>query len=68
LRGVAFKVVRRETIQAGTRGMLDIWVVECPDPTAGTLRFWFSDKYAFPIRMEIPAMPGSPRVVYDIIG
>jgi hypothetical protein len=68
LRGVPFKVVRRERVQAGSRGMVDAWVVECPDPTSGTLQFWFSDKFSFPIRMVIPAVPGSPKTVYDMIG
>ncbi len=68
LRGVKFRVVRREKIQSGARGVLDTWVVECPDPTTGLLTFWFSDKYSFPIRMELPAMPGTPKVVFNMIG
>jgi len=67
LRGLPFKVVRRERISAGTRGMLDTWVVECPDPTAGMLHFWLSEKYPFPIRMAIPAVPGTPRQTYDLV-
>jgi hypothetical protein len=68
LRGVPFKVVRSEKVLAGARGMVDAWVVECPDPTTGTLQFWFSDEFPFPIRMVIPAMPGSPKAVYNMIG
>jgi hypothetical protein len=68
LRGVLFKVVRREKVQAGARGLVDAWVVECPDPNTGTLQFWFSDKFSFPIRMVIPAMQGSPKTVYEMIG
>jgi hypothetical protein len=68
LRGVPFKVVRLEKVQAGARGLVDAWVVECPAPSTGTLQFWFSDKFSFPIRMVIPAMPGSPKTVYEMIG
>lgn len=68
LRGVPFKVVRREKIQAGARGMVDAYLVEMPDPTSGTLQFWFNDKFSFPIRMIIPAAPGRPKAVYDMIG
>ena len=67
LRGVPFKVVRRARVQAGSRGMVDAWVVECPDPTTGTLQFWFSDKFSFPIRMVIPATPGTRKTVYEMI-
>jgi hypothetical protein len=68
LRGVPFKVVRREKTQAGARGMVDAYVVEMPDPDSGTLQFWFSDGLSFPIRMKIPAGPGRPKAVYDMIG
>jgi hypothetical protein len=68
LRGVPFKVVRREKIQAGARGMVDAYLVEMPDPTAGTLQFWFNDQFSFPIRMIIPEAPGRPKVVYDMLG
>jgi hypothetical protein len=68
LRGVSFKVVRHEMVRAGASGMVDAWVVECPDPTTGTLQFWFSDKFSFPVRMVIPAMPGAPKAVYNMIG
>jgi hypothetical protein len=68
LRGLPFKVIRRERVKAGARGMVDAWVVECPDPTTGTLQFWISEKVPFPIRMVIPAIPGHPRQVYEMIG
>jgi hypothetical protein len=68
LRGLPFKVLRREKVRAGARGMVDAWVVECPDPTAGTLHFWYSNQLPFPIKMDIPASPGVPRTVYEMIG
>jgi hypothetical protein len=68
LRGVPFKVVRSEKIQAGARGLVDAYLVEMPDPTAGTLQFWFSDQFSFPLRMIIPEAPGRPKAVYDMIG
>jgi hypothetical protein len=68
LRSVPFKVVGRERIRAGTWGVVEAWVVECPDPDTGTLRFWFSDQVPYVIRMAIPARPGLARAVYDLVG
>ena len=66
LKGVKFKVVRREKVQAGARGMVDAWVVESIHPgQTDTIRFWISDDASFPIRMEIM---GDPRESYDMIG
>ncbi len=68
LRGIPFRVVRREKVQAGARGMVDAYLVEMPDPTAGTLQFWFSPKFSFPVRMIIPEAPGRSKMVFEMIG
>jgi hypothetical protein len=68
LRSVPFRVVRKEKVRAGARGVVDAWLVECPDPNTGTLRFWISDKLPYPIKMIVPAAPGIPRTVYSMIG
>ncbi len=68
LRSLPFKVVRRERVKAGARGMVDAWLVECPDPTTGTLQFWFADGVPFPVRMIVPATPGIPKTEYELIG
>jgi hypothetical protein len=65
LRGVRFKVVRREKIKDGANGMVDAWVVESTHPGQDTIiRFWFSDTESFPIRMELE---GDPRESYDML-
>jgi len=68
VRGVPFKVVRKEKVLAGARGLVDAYLVEMPDPTAGTLQFWFSEKFSFPLRMIIPEAPGRPKMVFDMVG
>lgn len=67
LRSLPFKVVRREKVNAGARGLVEAWLVECPDPTTGTAQFWFADSMPFPVRMVIPATPGVPRAVYEMV-
>ena len=68
LRSLPFRVVRSERVKAGARGIVDTVVVECPDPTTGTARFWFNENIPFPVRMDIPATPGVPRTVYELAG
>jgi hypothetical protein len=66
LRGVKFKVVRREKVQAGAGGMVDAWVVESIHPgQTDIIRFWITDEESFPIRMELM---GDPRETYDMVG
>jgi len=65
LRGVKFKVVRREKIKDGSHGMVDAWVVESVHPEqTDTIRFWISDTESYPIRMELM---GDPRESYDML-
>ena len=68
IRALPFKVDRKERIRAGRLGMVDAWVVECPDPAAGILHFWLSERFPYPLKMEIPATPGVPRQTYDLAG
>ena len=66
-RGVPFKVVGREKVNEG-RKLVEAWVVDCPDPTTGRLRFWFTGKQPYAVKMDVPANPGVPRTIYDLIG
>jgi hypothetical protein len=66
VRAVPFKVVGREKVAVGAK-VVEAWVVDCPDPTTGRLRFWFSGKRPFPVKMDVPASPGIPRQVYDLL-
>jgi hypothetical protein len=67
---VLYKVVRREQVQAGARGMVDSWLVQL-DPTPGacdcTIRFWVSDKAPFIIRMTLSAGKGQYDQSFDMI-
>ena len=38
------------------------------DPTTGRLRFWFSGRQPYAVKMDVPANPGIPRTVYDLVG
>jgi hypothetical protein len=67
LRGLPFKVARREKVKAGARGLVDAWVVECPDPATGVAQFWFTGNAPYPVRMVIPATPGVPRTVFELV-
>lgn len=67
VRGVPFKVVGREKVNEG-RKLVEAWVVDCPDPTTGRLRFWFTGKQPYAVKMDVPANPGVPRTIYDLIG
>ena len=65
LRGVRFRVVRREKIRDGARGMVDAWVVESTHPgQPDIIRFWIGDGESYPIRMELM---GDPRESYDLL-
>jgi hypothetical protein len=70
VRGFPFRVVGRERVRAGARGMVDAWVVECPvpPPVTGTLRLWISERIPYPVKMDVPSFPGQPRAVYEMIG
>jgi len=59
------KVVGRERIQAGYRGMLDAWVVETPVPGGGTVRFWIAETPPFLVHMTLIGTPGKGGIPYD---
>lgn len=52
---VEYRVVKRERIQAGAKGMVDTWLVEtlAPNGCDCTIRFWISDEPPFIIRMTL---------------
>jgi hypothetical protein len=61
---IPFRVVRRETVRAGSRGQVETWVVEVGEPTAMT--FWISERAPYIIRLVLP-MNGN-QASFDMIG
>jgi len=50
---ITFRVMAREKIHAGYKGMTDAWVVETSLEGGGVIRFWIADAAPFLVRMTL---------------
>ncbi|QDZ06412.1 DUF3108 domain-containing protein [Sphingomonas panacisoli] len=72
---VTFRVLKREKVKAGYRGMIDAWVVQSPVPGGGEATFWIADTAPYLVHMTLTGVPANKTAEglhydqsYDMIG